>query len=392
MGWKDYDVVDQRHQFVLRALAPGANMSKLCEEFGISRRTGYKWRDRFCDPASGGPEALKDRSRKPRTSPREISTDLALEIVRLRQCYGWGGRKLRTLMKRANFERVPCERTIDRVLKKAGLLKETRRRVKGATPAPEPAPSPEKPNDLWTVDFKGWWKTGDSTRCEPLTIRDAWSRYILEIHVSESCDLKTTQKVFEEAFQRYGLPKGILSDNGSPFACTRALGGLSKLSAYWLALGITPFRIRPGKPQENGAHERMHRDMKAELQLSPAADRKTQQVAVDDWRLEFNNVRPHEALDLRTPSELYMRSSRIFDGQKPVLVYPAHYEVRRVRSNGSIKYKQRHCFVSEALSGWDIALEVVGDRLQVRFAERVLGTTDLGFVEPIEPLPEEKAE
>ena len=387
MAWKEVDVVDERERFVLRALEPGACMSSLCREFGISRKTGYKWRDRF---KARGRQGLHDMSRRPQHSPLQVSGEIVAAIcaIRVRQPR-WGSRKIRAVLQRRGVEELPSERTIDRTLQRADLMPPTRRRRRRTIPSTAQPPLPSAPNDLWTVDFKGWWRTKDSKRCEPLTIRDSLSRFVLEAKIAPRPDVETVQPIFEDAFRRYGLPKAILSDNGSPFASTRALGGLSRLSAYWVALGIAPYRIAPGKPQQNGAHERMHRDMKAELQSSPSNDLSGQQESLSEWRFTYNQERPHEALGMRTPAELYRPSPRKYRGERPVLAYPTHFEVRRVTQNGSVKYHQRHRFVSEALKSWDIGLERTQDGIHIWFGDLLLGKTDSEFDAPVEPIEEE---
>ena len=250
--------------------------------------------------------------------------------------------------------------------------------------------TPEGPNDLWTVDYKGWWKTLDGRRCEPLTIRDEWSRFILDIRATTMATTETARNIFDEVFRRYGLPKAIRSDNGAPFACTRSPARLSRLSAWWKALGIELERIDPGRPQQNGSHERMHKDIRAELEtLLRSTDLSAQQPAFDRWRREFNTERPHEALDMRTPAEGYRLSTRPYTGKTPEPLYPNHFLQRRVRPKGDITLKTKRYFLSESLAGWDVGIEECStNTLRFWFADLCLGTTDSTLTKPLQPPPQ----
>ena len=217
-------------------------------------------------------------------------------------------------------------------------------------------------------------------------MRDEWSRFVFATVIFQSPNAEEARGVLDGSFRKYGLPKAIRSDNGAPFACTRALGGLTKLSAQWIALGIKIDRMDPGNPQQNGGHERMHRDIRGEIETSPANDVATQQELLEHWRFEFNHERPHEALDLKTPAEVYSRSPRRYSGKRPEVVYPDGFEVRVVQRNGCVKYHQRRQFVSEALASWPVGLEHSDQKLRVWFADRLLGVTDSQLSSPIEAL------
>ena len=233
------------------------------------------------------------------------------------------------------------------------------------------------PNDAWTVDFKGWWRTRDGKRFEPLTVRDAFSRYVLCLQMLGSTRGDVVKPAFEKLFESCGLPRVIRVDNGSPFACTSAPAGLSQLSAWWTSLGIRVSFSRPAHPQDNGAHERMHADVAAQLEADPADSRDVQQRAADRWRAEFNEVRPHEAIGMRTPAQLYVRSSRRFKGIQPPR-YPASYAVRRVNRNGCVRYIGKAVFISESLIGHDLALRRTSrGRIAVRFYDLNLGFFDV---------------
>ena len=233
------------------------------------------------------------------------------------------------------------------------------------------------PNDVWTVDFKGWWRTRDGKRFEPLTVRDAFSRYVLCLEMLGSSRADVVKPAFERLFESCGLPQVIRVDNGSPFACTSAPAGLSQLSAWWTSLGIRVSFSRPAHPQDNGAHERMHLDVADQLEADPADGLEVQQRAAATWRAEFNEVRPHEAIAMRTPAELYVRSSRRYTGVQPPR-YPASYGVRRVSSKGCVRYMGKAVFISESLIGHDLGIRRTRrGRIAVRFYNLDIGLFDL---------------
>lgn len=374
-----------KEEFVLRAKEPGACMAQLCREFGISRQNGYKWLKRF---EKEGIEGLRERSRRPLSSPVATSGEMVLKVIELRGRYGWGPKKLRDVLLRRFKQDVPRQRTIARILARAGAVKKRRRAVaQAARPADAPAPKVEASNDLWTVDFKGWWRARNGERCEPLTIRDAFSRYFLSMALLRKTNTREVRSVFERLFERYGLPTAILSDNGSPFACTRALWGLTELSAWWISLGIQVLHSRPGCPQDNGAHERLHVDVRWGLQEPGADTLEAQQRACDLWRHEFNHVRPHEALNMRTPAEVYRPSQR-----RPASIaaasYPAAAVLRPVLANGHIWLGSRQIFVSRALRKHTIALliDAEGTRAKVMFHHLAIDNFDLARGSPLSPM------
>lgn len=380
MTWKVKSVLEQRERFALESLAPRINFARLCREYGISRKTGYKWRKRFKER---GLEGLRDRSRRPERCPKETTAEMVEAVVRCRVAHEtWGPKKIVHVL----GESSPSERTIARILERTGLSKPWPKRPKASALPKAMLSEPERPNDLWTVDFKGWWRTQDETRCEPLTVRDGFSRYLLCTRLVPSLSIECVEPIFAELFNRFGLPSAIRSDNGNPFANTKALAALTKLSAGWIALGIRRELTDPGKPQQNGGHERMHLDLAREVESRAAVNVILQQEKLEQWRIEFNEIRPHEALGFKTPSEVYRASSRRLPAEPQGLVYPSDFEVRKVRTNGSIKYLQRSCFVSEALAGWPLGLEVHRDRLRAWFADVLLGQTDIRFETPLQPV------
>lgn len=378
MPWKELSLMSVREEFVLRALEPGANKSALCREFGISRKTGHKWLDRY---ESVGLVGLQDMSRRPGANPLKVSGDIVAEIVAIRRrSPRFGAKKIHNVLEHT-LKRVelPTVRTIARVLVRAGLVQPiVKRRAAKNSVTSAPKITVLKPNDVWTVDFKGWWLAINKARCEPLTIRDAFSRYILRIEVLPSTAGGPVRRIFEEVFKTYGLPKAILSDNGSPFAVAHGQLGLTTLSAWWLSLGIEHVRTRPGTPSDNGGHERMHRDMAAELEAVAALNRKAQQDACERWRNDFNNYRPHEALGMKRPGQVYRRSAVEFDREKPIdTEYPERFRVFTVNTLGMIKVKKRSIFISQALCGQRLGLAYDGDqKYAVWFAARRLGLLD----------------
>ncbi len=376
MGWKESSVMHERCKFVLEAISDQSNFSDLCRRYGISRKTGYKWLSRY---EHEGPAGLYDRSRRPHYSPLSTSAHMVAEVVRLRlDRLSWGPKKIRALLlRRFPSGEVPSQSTIARILFSCGLIKSTRRRSRRWHPGNGRC-SASAPNHLWTVDFKGWWRTGDGRRCEPLTIRDTYSRYLLDIRAMETTRTEAVRDVFDMVFERYGLPRAIRSDNGAPFACTRAPAGLSRLSAWWRALGIELDRIMPGHPEQNGAHERMHRDMHQELQSAATKNIVRQQERFDLWRVEYNTERPHEALEMKTPSQLYLKSQRLYTGESPEVVYPEHFQVRKVKHTGEISLGGHLHFLSESLSGWPVGLEKLKEKtVRLWFVDLCLGDMDI---------------
>jgi transposase InsO family protein len=361
-------------EFIERAKAQDANISALCREFGITRQTGHKWIKRFEEQ---GYDGLDDRSRRPKSSPLALGEEVVLAVLEAREAHPrWGAKKLVVLLQRRFGEQAPGERTIARILDRFGKLRKrgTSRRVSVVDSAP--AVDVQASNDVWTVDFKGWWHTTDGRRCEPLTIRDAYSRYVLAVRLLDSTKGAAVRKVFEQLFQRFGLPKAIQCDNGSPFVSVASRGGLTRLSAWWVSLGIQLVRSRPGCPQDNGAHERMHADMSGDLQASPADSRLKQQRACDRWRKQFNEVRPHEALQQRVPADFYVASPR---RPRPRLtVYPPGWIIRLVNPSGGIRVSGETYRVSAGLAGHHIGLQPLdGLRCRVWFHQMDLGELEI---------------
>jgi len=365
MPWQHRDLMNQRMEFALRALET-ENFRALCREYGISPRVGYKWRDRLLEE---GMWRLSEKSRRPKTTPGALSEEEVCRIVALRVRHQyWGARKLQEIYRRAHGE-APSESSFKRVMERAGLVEKRRRRKASQGGKIGDDRRAGAPNEVWSIDFKGWWHDAQG-RCEPLTVRDEWSRYLLEVRALENARIDPVRTCFERLFERYGLPQAIRSDNGVPFSSARSLLGLSKLSAWWVALGIDLLRGRPAHPQDNGGHERMHKDIAREVEGTPYADR---QAALDVWKKEFNEERPHEALGMKMPSEVYSASARKWEGTPDQLDYEGLMS-RRVKGTGHICFESQQIFLSTALHGWNVGLKPLGDgSLEVYFARLLLG-------------------
>jgi putative transposase len=374
MTWKEKNMINLRTEFALKAMQEGVNFSQLCQEYGISRRVGYKWKARFKIEGCAG---MMDQSRKPKTHPGEVSEDVLLKIVRLHEAHKhWGPKKIRELYARTG-QLAPSESTFKRIFEKAGWVQKRKRRVVEQSGRLHQGVRAEGPNDIWTIDFKGWWYTQDGERFEPLTVRDEKSRYVLEARSMGSSSTQAVREVLERLFTKHGLPRVIRSDNGSPFAAHNSVLGLSRLSAWLVALGIDLERGRPGNPQDNGAHERMHRDIQEELQAFACTDVVSQQAAMDIWRNTFNQERPHESLGMKTPAEAYQNSTRKYEGTPSDLSYPTML-ARRVSSSGKIRINNRPIGISTALAGWSVGLKYSDLSIyQVFFSNLRIGQIDI---------------
>ena len=377
MPWKETNVMELKKEFVARALRAESSFIDLCREYGISTKTGYKWKERFLKHGVSG---LSNRSRKPHISPNQICEDDICRLINLKLAHrSWGPKKIQLLFERCRpYGQSISVSTVKRVLDKSGLVQRRRRRRSEHCGRIENRFTATAPNDIWTVDFKGYWYSADRARIEPLTVRDAYSRYILCADVLANSQTQTVRNRFERLFETYGLPAYIRSDNGSPFASTRAPLGLSSLSAWWIALGIDLDRIEPGHPEQNGGHERMHRDIACEIEGNIDGDSTVHQAALEIWRQEFNDQRPHEALGMRVPADVYVKSPRKFDGDSFELSYPTEYLTRKVGASGSIGIASREIPISKALRGWHVGLKVTGCKhYAVWFGKLYLGEIDV---------------
>ena len=351
------NVLDERLRFVRDFESGHWSMTELCERYGVTRPTGYKWLARY---RAGGRANLGDRSRAPHTCPHRTSDSVEALIVEARQEYGWGAKKLIRILRAQHPRRLwPARSTVNDVLERHQLLRKNRRRRTWTHPGAPPVQT-DHPNQVWPADFKGQFKTGDGRYCYPLTVTDHFSRALLVCRGLRSVKTTLAKPVFRTLFREVGLPEAIRTDNGAPFAST-GIHGLSPLNVWWMQLGIVHQRIRPASPQENGQHERMHRDLKREATHPAAHSQRAQQSRFERFRRRYNDERPHEGIGDRTPSTLWRPSTRVYPERITPPLYPAHLEVRRVSTAGTFRLRGQQPFLSQALSGQDIGLEEIGD-------------------------------
>lgn len=371
MPWSQTSPMDQRTQFIADYLRQVLSVTELCELYGVSRKTGYKLIDRYLRQ---GPAGLEERSRRPHVSPNRTAEQIVAAILEMRHRHpSWGGKKLLTLLHKAHPSwDLPGRSTVCDILSRHGMVPKKRNRRRIGHPG-KPLSSILAPNDLWSADYKGQFKTGNGRYCFPLTVADSFSRYLLGCQALTSTAVEEAKPVFTRLFKEYGLPKRIRTDNGVPFA-TNTLARLSRLSAWWVRLGVLPELIEPGKPQQNGRHERMHKTLKDETTRPAAASLAAQQRKFNVFREEFNDERPHEALDQQTPASLYRPSEREMPSRLPPLVYPDRFEVRYVSANGGIRWKRGWINVSTVCIGEYVGLEEIDDGIwDVYFGPLKLG-------------------
>jgi transposase InsO family protein len=386
MPWKETDAMNERTMLIGEYLSGNYSVSELACRRGISRKTAWKWIERYEQEGSGG---LADRSRAPHHQAQGISEEMEQRILELKARWpNWGAPKIH--VKLQDYAGCPSESTVSNVLRRHGLSRRLRRHPR-ATPSRQPFAHCEGPNQVWCADFKGWFRTGDGKRCEPLTITDAYSRYLLCCQgIGTSSGRITVQPLFIATFREYGMPQAIRTDNGAPFASS-GLAGLTELSVWWLRLGIRLERIEPAKPQQNGRHERMHRTLKEATAKPPWGNLTLQQKAFDAFRQEYNQERPHEALGQKPPSSCYVPSRRDYPERLEEMEYPEEWEKRRVSPGGQMKWDGWKVQVSHALVNQLIGLEPMGDGLwRIYFGSLELGQFDerKRRVLPIKKLPE----
>jgi putative transposase len=373
MPWMETCPMDQRMAFIADWLRDEGTMTALAERFGISRKTGYKWVERYeQDPAHG----LAERSRAPQAHGRAMAHDLRGAIVALRHAHPrWGPKKLRAVLSEREPRRVwPAASTMGDLLRRTGLS-QPRRRARLVIPLTQPLAAAQASNDVWTADFKGWFRTADGTRCDPLTVADAWSRFVLCCRIVAPSE-RGVRPWFERTFREHGLPRALRTDNGSPFA-TRGAARLSHLAVWWLKLGIQLDRIEPGHPEQNGRHERFHLTLQQDTITPPAVTPGQQQRRFDRMRREFNTERPHEALGQQPPARTYVSSPRPYPARLEDPWYDATHQVRRVKHTGAIKWRGDAVFVSEAVRGELVGLaETERGDWTVRFMHVELGRID----------------
>jgi transposase InsO family protein len=343
----------EKERFVILSQTGRFSVSDLCADFGISRKTCHKYLKRY---KSEGLAGLKDRSRRPQYSPNATIESVESLILKERLKHPtWGPKKLRDLLLKVHrIDSPPQESTIALVLSRHGLSQKRKRKVGIHRVRPAHLTEPTRSNEVWTVDFKGWFILKDGQRCDPLTVCDRYSRYIIACHGCPNQQFKGTLRIFKRLMRYHGLPEIIRVDNGTPFASI-ALGGLSQLSVWWIEQGIRVEFMTPASPQENGSHERMHRDLKAEATKPPSKNLRAQKKRLERWRHEYNNDRPHENLDMLRPAEIYRKSARRL-GEKYNIRYPQSYKVVRVSGSGHISHQGSNFYMSEIYAGRNVGL------------------------------------
>ena len=380
MPWKETNAMKEKRSFIDAMLKQNRPFRELCREWGISEKTGYKWRNRFLEQGYAG---LAEESRAPREHPNTIDGDTAAELVRLRLAHPtWGAKKLLVLYQRAHPNApLPSLASVNRIIEKAGLVKKKRVHTAAITsdcPRLNQALEVHEPNDVWCIDFKGWWRSSGEI-CEPFTVRDKHSRKVLCARLMTSKTAEAVRLIMAELFRKYGLPRAIHSDNGSPFAATNGILGLTTLSAWWVTLGILPERSLPGCPGQNGSLERMHADIAREIEGKVPGGIAANQAALDAWVEEYNSVRPNEAIGMKTPDEVYRPSDRKYTGDFDILEYPAGYLPRKVFKSGEIILNGVRVSIGSALRGWHVGLREQKQQglYDVFIAEFLLGTLDM---------------
>lgn len=370
MPWKATCVINERTILISEHLSGDYSVAELARRRGISRKTAHKWIGRYqYEPKVG----LADRSRAPHHHPNALSMELEERILAWKAHRpNWGAPKIHSKLREHPL--CPSESTVSNVLQRYGLSRQQRRRAR-ATPTAQPFSPASGPNDLWCVDFKGWFRLGNGRRCDPLTISDALSRYLLCCQgISGTTGWISVQPLFERVFRQYGLPRRIRSDNGAPFA-SLGLGGLSPLAVWWLRLGIDLERISPGHPEQNGRHERLHRTLKETITIERTLNR--QQRVLDEFRRDYNEERPHEALNQQPPASAYFPSERDFPSRLLAVTYPDEWLVRRVRRCGEIKWRGDRLYLGQSLIGQSIGLAPLADGLwTIYFMAQPLGILD----------------
>lgn len=374
MSWKETCVMSERVKFIMACEEGSESFSQTCIRFGISRRVGYKWLNRFKD---GGFEALKDQSRAPIKPYNKISEQLSAMILEVRCNHmTWGPRKIIAWLQQEYPDYSwPAPSSAGELLKKNGLIS-ARKKRKRVQPYTQPFGEIAAPNDSWSIDYKGQFKLQDGLLCYPLTLSDNFSRFVLACDGFHRISGHRVMDILTLVFREYGLPRVIRSDNGTPFAST-GLGSLTFLNVWLMKLGIVHERIRPGHPEENGRHERMHRTLKAETAMPPKANMLKQRVAFKAFQQEFNYGRPHEALDNERPGWVHTKSNRVYPGYLNEVEYSSDYIVRRVRQNGTIKWCGKEVYLTEALVAEAVGLLAVsGEEWIVCFGSMHVGILD----------------
>ena len=390
MAWRKVLPMDERLRFIFEAQLKLWTITELCKRYGISRKTGYKWLKRFDQQ---GLDGMGERSRAPNHCPHRTADKVVQRVVAERKRHPrWGPKKIAQALKRAGADfSVPAASTIGEILKRHGLVKRRRRRRGALRRWPKTLTQPKRANHVWGVDFKGWFRTGNGLRCDPLTASDLYSRFVLDCRALKAQTIELVQPAFDTIFTDYGLPEVIRVDNGAPFGSPGPCG-LTQLSVWWVQLGIRVEFIEPGHPEQNAVHERMHRTLKDETCCPPRWTHKAQQRRFDQWRHEFNHARPHEALKMRFPAEVYQVSAIAYSGQPKPFCYPGYFEVRRVKKAGQIVLHTADRFIGRAFRGIDVGLEPIrSDQFLVHAGPLVIGTISCKTKAPMKPIVSKQA-
>ena len=378
MPWKETDKMEQKELFIKAMLANEKPFKHLCADFGISEETGHKWKNRFYEQGKAG---LYEQSRA-RLTQDMIDGDTAAELIRIKNAHlAWGPKKIREIYAKAYPQKaVPSLSSVKRILDKAGLVKPRKIRppVSSDCPRLQQQIQAQAANDVWSIDFKGWWKS-DGEICEPFTVRDRYSRKILCTKLMQSKSSVAVRAVMTDLFKTYGLPKVIHSDNGAPFAAPNGILNLTTLAVWWITLGILPDRSLKGHPEQNGSLERMHKDIADEIEGKVPGGISANQAVLNEWVKEYNSVRPNEAIGMKTPDELYTKSERKYTGDYDELEYPIGFLVRKVTGGGEIILNGVRITIGYALRGWHVGLKPLDDghSFLVFIADFLLGTLDL---------------
>lgn len=381
MPWKETNKMEQKELFIREMLKAEKPFKHLCVEFGISEKTGYKWKNRFFELGNAG---LFEQSRATLSHANEIDGDTAAELICIKNVHlAWGPKKVREIYSRQYpHKTTPSLSSVKRILDKAGLVKP--RKIKPACTSDCPRLQQQiqalAPNDVWCIDFKGWWKS-DGEICEPFTVRDRFSRKILCAQLVTSKTSETIKTIMSELFRKYGLPKCIHSDNGTPFAAPNGLLNLTRLSAWWITLGILPDRSLKGRPDQNGSLERMHGDIAREIEKKIPGGVAANQIVLNAWVEEYNSQRPNEAIGMQMPDEVYYPSPRKYTGDFDELEYPIGFLVRKVTGSGEIIFGGVRVSIGFALRGWQVGLKPIdsSNQYHVFLSDFLLGTLDMNF-------------
>ena len=358
MPWKESGVLEEKMRFVLDHEKGLWTMTELCQRYGICRESGYEAVRRFREAGIAG---LVERSRAPVHHPNQTAPEIVEQVLALRREHPpWGPKKLRGHLERKCPQRSwPALSTIGDWLQAEGLVVPRRKRRK-TPPYTQPFVSLDGPNQVWCTDFKGWFRTRDGERIDPLTLSDAYSRYLLRCQAVDRANTEQVKAIFEAAFREYGMPLAMRSDNGAPFA-SRGIAGVSRLAVYLMKLDIVPERIEPGHPEQNGRHERMHRTLQQETAQPPSGTRRAQQKAFDRFRQEYNQERPHEALGQDTPASHYTSSPRAYPTRVPVPEYESSMQVRSIAPHGHFRWQGKQIFLSETLAGEHVGFKQIDE-------------------------------